>query len=110
MVQAAKSALLSIVPFAALAVTACSSSPYEEVESSSEELGRVGTATRADVRDFGATPDDDSDDTAAFRRALATLGPQGTLVVPPGNYVFAKDLTLTANATLTPHPGATLSP
>lgn len=41
---------------------------------------------RADVRAFGATGDGTTDDTAAFTRALASLGDGGVLVVPPGTY------------------------
>jgi hypothetical protein len=45
------------------------------------------------VTDFGAKPDDDGDDTEAFRAALAGT-PSGVLLIPAGRYVLTKQLIL----------------
>src|SRR5512138_2714363 len=52
---------------------------------------RVPTYPRAanvhEVRDYGATPDDDRDDSDAIQRALDALQPGDTLVFAPGRYL-----------------------
>src|SRR5215208_307945 len=45
--------------------------------------------TRYDVRDFGATPNDASDDTAAFEDAMAAAGANEVVYVPAGTYRVA---------------------
>lgn len=56
------------------------------------------------VADFGAVPDDDSDDTAAFEQALnrAAEGPISTVHVPAGRYLIT-------NGRLKPQSGVTLA-
>ena len=46
------------------------------------------------VTDFGATPDDASDDTGAIQAALNSMSSGGTLVFPPGEYRYSNTLTL----------------
>ncbi len=48
---------------------------------------------RASVKDFGATGDGRSDDTAAFEKAIAAVD-DGALLVPAGRYVFTRVLHL----------------
>jgi hypothetical protein len=45
------------------------------------------------VTDFGAKPDDEGDDTAAFTAAVA--GTEGVLLVPAGRYVLTKQVFIT---------------
>lgn len=55
----------------------------------------------ANVRDFGAVGDGQTDETAAFQRALDVFGPEGgTLDVPKGQYKFAGSLTIPQGVTL----------
>jgi parallel beta-helix repeat protein len=42
------------------------------------------------VRDFGAVPDDDRDDTDAIQRALDAMKPGETLVFSPGRYLISR--------------------
>jgi parallel beta-helix repeat protein len=58
---------------AASAMVACSATPGP-------------AASVADVRDFGATGDGVTDDTAAIQRAIASLPDGGTIHVPDGTY------------------------
>jgi parallel beta-helix repeat protein len=44
------------------------------------------------VRDFGATPDDSTDDTDAIQRALDSLSPGQWLIFPAGRYKHSKSL------------------
>lgn len=53
------------------------------------------------VRDFGAKGDGVSDDTAAFQKAMDSLGKAGGIVhVPVGNYLIKSHLTVPWNVTL----------
>ncbi len=53
----------------------------------------------ATVLDFGATPNDDADDTAAFRRAIdANAGK--TVEIPAGRYLLSDRLTIEASDTV----------
>ncbi|MBN2473951.1 MAG: hypothetical protein JXB62_05055 [Pirellulales bacterium] len=54
------------------------------------------------VRDFGAVGDGETDDTAAFQRALDSVGNAGggTVQAPRGAYFFAGHLTVPAGVTL----------
>lgn len=60
------------------------------------------------VLDFGATPDDDRDDTAAIQRALDALQPNEWLVFPPGRYLHNNRLRVTVAGTRLAGRGATL--
>jgi len=44
------------------------------------------------VRDFGAVPDDDRDDTDAIQRALDAMKPGETLVFGPGRYLISRSI------------------
>lgn len=57
---------------------------------------------RFDVRQFGAQGDGDTDDTAAFQRALDAAGktPGSIVDAPRGNYLFAGRLNVPAGVTL----------
>jgi hypothetical protein len=58
-------------------------------------------ATALDVTRFGAHGDDEREDTAAIERALASLKPGQTLVLPRGRYLHARRLSITTpNVTL----------
>ena len=51
------------------------------------------------VKSYGAKGDETTDDTAAFKRALADLGKNGggTLYIPGGRYIITQALTVPAN-------------
>lgn len=57
------------------------------------------------VTDFGATPDDDTDDTAAFRKALEEAGGR-TIGVPAGRFVLSDILEIDESNTLLQGAGA----
>lgn len=58
------------------------------------------------VRDFGAVGDGETDDTAAFEKAIAACG---TVYLPQGNYRLTRGLTLRANTALVAlHSGTTI--
>ncbi len=65
--------------------------------------------TVLNVRDFGATGNGTTLDTAAFQKALdfCTAHPPCTLNVPPGTYLIGS-IVLSSNTTLNVEPGATL--
>ena len=67
-------------------------------------LGSVRAASPGEfnVRDFGARGDGQTDDTAAFQKALdtATQAGGGTVLAPRGNYRFAGHLTVPSAVTL----------
>lgn len=46
------------------------------------------TLANFSIIDFGAIPNDDIDDSAAFNHALQTLSENETLYIPPGNYTL----------------------
>jgi hypothetical protein len=46
------------------------------------------------VTDFGATPDDGSDDTSAIQAAMNSMRSGGTLLFPPGEYRYSNTLSL----------------
>ncbi len=52
------------------------------------------------VTDHGATPDDNSDDTAAFEAALSAAEPGDVVGVPAGTFIIKKTLTLTDGVVL----------
>lgn len=54
------------------------------------------------VRDFGAKGDGETDDTAAFQKALAAAAQAGggTVLAPRGNYLFAGNLNVPSGVTL----------
>ncbi len=56
-------------------------------------------APEVSVLDFGATPDDDSDDTEAFAKALAD-SPGKCIGVPAGTYVLSDRLTIDRSGTV----------
>lgn len=51
------------------------------------------------VLDFGATPDDDTDDTAAFRKAIAEHG-GACIGVPAGRFLLSDTLTIDVSGTV----------
>jgi len=57
------------------------------------------------VRDFGATGDGETDDSAAFVRALSEAGGK-TLLVPPGRYVITEVLEIGTSGTVLRGAGA----
>jgi len=59
------------------------------------------TGQRA-VRDFGAVPDDNRDDTDAIQRALDAMKPGETLVFSPGRYLINRTVRVR-------HPGVTVT-
>ncbi len=61
-----------------------------------------------DVRDFGAEPDDDKDDTVAIQAALDALKPGQWLVFPAGTYEHAKRLVVRTSGAVLWSQGATL--
>ena len=65
--------------------------------------------TVLNVRDFGATGNGTTLDTAAFQKALDACGthPLCTLNVPPGTYLIGS-IVMSSNTTLNVEPGATL--
>ncbi len=92
---------------AALATVACGRTPQNLLEpSSADNLRRQQpSSTTPDVsaRDFGATGDGFSDETAAINSAICSLGPNGGVVrVPDGVYLIdpVKSIQLTSNVTL----------
>ena len=54
------------------------------------------------VRDFGALPDDNGDDTDAIQRALDAMRAGETLVFSPGRYLISRSLRVH-------HPGITIT-
>lgn len=50
------------------------------------------------VNDFGATPDDDTDDSDAFRRAMEAVSDSHAVLVPRGRYIIASPLTITRDS------------
>jgi hypothetical protein len=60
------------------------------------------------VTDFGATPNDATDDTDAIQRALNSLSPGEWLVFPPGRYQHSKSLHVKVPNTVLWGDGATL--
>jgi parallel beta-helix repeat protein len=60
------------------------------------------------VTEFGATPNDDRDDTEAIQRALNALAPGEWLVFPPGRYLHSKSLHVKVANTVLWGDGATL--
>jgi parallel beta-helix repeat protein len=60
------------------------------------------------VRDFGALPDDDLDDTAAIQKALDALAPNQWLVFPAGRYLHNKRLNVRTRGAVLWSDGATL--
>lgn len=59
------------------------------------------TAKIVNVCDFGAIGDGKTDNTAAFQKALDSLGqPGGTVTVPPGQYRFEGNLNIPQSVTL----------
>ena len=52
----------------------------------------VGTEKLLNAKDFGASGDGATDDTAAMEKALAAMTPDGTLVIPPGQYRVTRPL------------------
>ncbi len=85
---------LSILILAAL----CWWGPAAEATQASETT----TPDRIDVRDFGAVGDAQTDDTAAFQKALDTMGQAGggTVYAPRGNYLFKGHLNVPDGVTL----------
>ena len=73
---------------------------------------RVPTYPRAanvrQVRDFGAIPDDERDDTDAIQRALDALNPGDTLVFAPGRYLMSRSLRVRREGVTLLGPNATL--
>lgn len=65
-------------------------------------VGVASAQTNYSVRDFGATGDGKTDDTAAFQKALNVAGQSGggTVLAPRGNYFFAGTLNVPAAVTL----------
>lgn len=60
-----------------------------------ERLALPARTTVVDATTFGATPNDDTDDTAAIQKALDSLTGGGWVELPAGNYVQAGVLRLT---------------
>jgi len=65
-------------------------------------LALASAAPGLSVKDFGATGDGKTDDTAAFQRALdaAAQAGGGTVHAPRGNYFFAGHLSVPVAVTL----------
>jgi len=67
-----------------------------------QQSSQTVTADIVNVREFGAVGDGKTDDTAAFQRALDTVGKAGggTVYAPRGNYFFAGHLNVPDGVTL----------
>lgn len=61
-----------------------------------------------DVRDFGATPGDDTDDTDAIQKAIDTGGAKATIRFPAGVYIVKRTLALLSEQTYVGEEGAIL--
>ncbi|MBN2128902.1 MAG: hypothetical protein JW741_05370, partial [Sedimentisphaerales bacterium] len=69
---------------------------------SAQESAQAATPDRFDVRTFGAAGDGQTDDTAAFQKALdaAAAANGGVVYAPRGNYFFAGHLNVPNAVTL----------
>src|SRR5260221_12135016 len=68
----------------------------------------AGGATVITVRDFGARGDGKDDETAAFQRALDSVGQTGGTVALPDGVYLLRNLSIRAHTTLWPYAGAQL--
>jgi hypothetical protein len=77
-----------------------------EVATATQYCTRVPLAARQagqrQVRDFGAVPDDNRDDTDAIQHALDAMKPGETLVFSPGRYLISRTVRVR-------HPGITVT-
>ncbi|HPC94840.1 MAG TPA: glycosyl hydrolase family 28-related protein [Sedimentisphaerales bacterium] len=72
------------------------------VTTSAQQSTQSATADTVNVREFGAVGDGKTDDTAAFQKALDTVGQAGggTVYAPRGSYFFAGHLNVPDAVTL----------
>ncbi len=72
------------------------------VTAGAQQSTQSATADTVNVREFGAVGDGKTDDTAAFQKALDTVGQAGggTVYAPRGNYLFAGHLNVPDAVTL----------
>ena len=70
---------------------------------------QVLAAGAFDVRDYGATAGDSSDDSAAFQKAISAAAAQaGTVSVPAGTYVIKSPLSLASGIQMVGTPGQSI--
>ncbi|UZR97139.1 glycosyl hydrolase family 28-related protein [Chondrinema litorale] len=73
----------------------------EDVSPSSDDVeSTINTFCSANVKDFGAVGDGQTDDTKAFKNALNSIGFGGQVCVPSGTYLISSTLSLKSNTTL----------
>lgn len=96
--------LLALAMLLAAARTAPAATTYEDPAASWDRAGlRTSSPTPVatlSVRDYGATGDGETDDTAAFEAAMSALAKPGVLRIPAGTYRLRRTLSLESGMVL----------